>query len=96
MMKYIVEESGDFRKGEEGVFNGDVCIFMCPPARLVPGQMEELFSWMKEEKTSIHPLILSSVFHFYLNGNQSLNLFQLKVRLKSFKMTIMKQLRDVM
>ncbi len=64
MTKYIVEEAGDFRKGEEGVFNGDVCIFMCPPARFVPGQMEELFSWMKKERTSIHPLILSSVFHY--------------------------------
>lgn len=64
MTKYIVEESGDFRKGEEGVFNGDECIFMCPPARFVPGQMEELFSWMKKERNSIHPLILSSVFHY--------------------------------
>lgn len=64
MTKYIVEESGDFRKGEEGVFNGDVCIFMCPPARFVLGQMEELFSWMKKESTNIHPLILSSVFHY--------------------------------
>lgn len=64
MTKYIVEESGDFRKGEEGVFNGDICIFMCPPARFVPGQMEELFSWMKKERNSIHPLILSSVFHY--------------------------------
>lgn len=64
MTKYIVEESGDFRKGEEGVFNGDVCIFMCPPARFVPGQMEELFAWMKKARNSIHPLILSSVFHY--------------------------------
>ncbi|MBQ3546515.1 MAG: Fic family protein [Lachnospiraceae bacterium] len=64
MTKYIVEESGDFRKGEEGVFNGDVCIFMCPPARFVPSRMEELFSWMKKEKNSIHPLILASVFHY--------------------------------
>ena len=64
MTKYIVEESGDFRKGEEGVFNGDVCIFMCPPARFVAGQMEELFSWMKKERTRMHPLILSSVFHY--------------------------------
>ncbi len=64
MTKYIVEESGNFRKGEEGVFNGDVCIFMCPPARFVPEQMEELFLWMNKEKNSIHPLILSSVFHY--------------------------------
>ena len=64
MTKYVVEESGDFRKGEEGVFKGDECIFMCPPARFVPGQMEELFSWMKKGRTHIHPLILSSVFHY--------------------------------
>lgn len=64
MTKYVVEESGEFRIGEEGVFNGDVCIFMCPPARLVPGLMEDLFQWMKEAKGSVHPLILSSVFHY--------------------------------
>ncbi|MBR5317281.1 MAG: Fic family protein [Lachnospiraceae bacterium] len=64
MTKYVVEESGDFRKGEEGVFNGDECIFMCPPARFVPGQMEELFAWMKKARVSVHPLILSSVFHY--------------------------------
>lgn len=64
MTKYVVEESGDFRHGEEGVFNGDVCIFMCPPARFVPGQMEKLFQWMKKAKECVHPLILSSVFHY--------------------------------
>ena len=64
MTKYIVEESGDFRKGEEGVFNGEECIFMCPPARFIKGQMEELFAWMKKERTAVHPLILSSVFHY--------------------------------
>lgn len=64
MTKYVVEESGEFRIGEEGVFNGDVCIFMCPPARLVPGLMEDLFQWMKEAEGSVHPLILSSVFHY--------------------------------
>lgn len=64
MTKYVVEESGDFRKGEEGVFNGEVCIFMCPPARFVTEQMENLFQWMKNAKESVHPLIISSVFHY--------------------------------
>lgn len=63
MTKYVVEESGYFRLGEEGVFNGDQCIFMAPPVRLVPQLMDELFAWMKEEKDRVHPLILSSVFH---------------------------------
>lgn len=64
MTKYLLEESGDFRLGEEGVFNGDQCIFMAPPARFVPQLMEELFAWMKSVKSDVHPLILSSVFHY--------------------------------
>lgn len=64
MTKYVVEESGDFRREEEGVFNGDVCIFICPPARFVPEQMKELFQWMNHSKDHIHPLILSSIFHY--------------------------------
>ena len=62
--KYLVEESGEFRSGEEGVFNGDRCIFMAPPARLVPQFMTDLFAWMKEAQDDVHPLILSSVFHY--------------------------------
>ena len=64
MTKYVVEESGDFRRGEEGVFNGEECIFMAPPAQFVPQLMDDLFVWMKEEKNSVHPLIMSSVFHY--------------------------------
>ena len=64
MTKYIVDESGDFRRGEEGVFNGDQCIFMAPPAKFVPQLMDDLFSWMKKMQGTIHPLILSSVFHY--------------------------------
>lgn len=62
--KYLVEKAGEFRLGEEGVFNGDQCIFMAPPARLVPQLMEELFRWMKTAQRDVHPLILSSVFHY--------------------------------
>lgn len=64
MTKYLVDESGEFRRGEEGVFNGDKCIFMAPPAKLVPEQMESLFSWMKAEKETVHPLITAAVFHY--------------------------------
>ena len=64
MTKYIVDISGDFRLGEEGVFNGDKCIFMAPPAKFVSGQMTDLFNWMKQNKETVHPLILSSVFHY--------------------------------
>ena len=64
MTKYLVEESGEFRSGEEGVFNGNQCVFMAPPARFVPQLMDELFAWMKEAKDDVHPLILSSVFYY--------------------------------
>lgn len=64
MTKYLEEQSGDFRRGEEGVFHGDECIFMAPPAQYAPQLMEELFAWMKEVAREIHPLILSSIFHY--------------------------------
>ena len=64
MTKYLVTESGTFRKGEEGVFNGEKCIFMAPPAWLVPNLVQQLFTWINEQKDHVHPLILSCVFHY--------------------------------
>ncbi len=64
MTKYLIAESGRFRSGEEGVFHGDRCIFMAPPAHLVPQLTEDLFSWMKRNQDEVHPLILGSVFHY--------------------------------
>lgn len=64
MTKYLIEECGEFRQGEEGVFNGEQCIFMAPPAWLVPQLMNDLFGWMQEAEKEIHPLILSSIFHY--------------------------------
>ncbi len=64
MTKYLVDESGVFRKGEEGVFSGDNCIFMAPPARLVPELMNNLFEWINYASEEVHPLIMASVFHY--------------------------------
>lgn len=64
MTKYLVEESGDFRSGEEGVFHDDRCIFMAPSARFVSQLMDDLFDWMEKSKNNVHPLILSSIFHY--------------------------------
>lgn len=66
IMTYLtVEESGKFRTGDEGVFdeNGN-CIHVCPPPEQVDKLMKQLFNWMKENKDEVHPLILSSVFHY--------------------------------
>lgn len=65
IMAYLtVQESGVFRSHNEGVFNGDRCIFMAPPPQLVPELMQALFAWMKNVRQEVHPLILSSVFHY--------------------------------
>lgn len=64
MTKYIEEESGEFRHGEEGVFHGSECIFMAPPAQFVPQLMEQLFNWMKRNQVEVHPLVLSCIFHY--------------------------------
>lgn len=64
MTHLTVTESGEFRKGNEGVFDDDVCIFIAPKPELVPSLMQNLFDWMKKSKDKIHPLILSSVFHY--------------------------------
>lgn len=59
-----VDFFGEFRKVEEDVFDGDKCIFMVPPADRVSKLMSGLFEWMNENKKTIHPLILSSIFHY--------------------------------
>ena len=66
MTHLTVAESGIFRKGDEGVFSGGKCIFVAPPPQMVPELMKELFDWMKKHESKVHPLILSSVFHYEL------------------------------
>ena len=39
-------------------------IFMAPPENMVNSLMEQLFDWMKKSKETVHPLILSSIFHY--------------------------------
>lgn len=60
----IINDSGKFRKAGEGVFDGDKCIFVAPPAHSVPSLIKDLLLWSKVNKNIIHPLILSSVFHY--------------------------------
>lgn len=65
MIYLTIKESGDFRIGEEGVFDeNNNCIFVAPKPEFVQTHMKSLFSWLKENKDNLHPLILSSVFHY--------------------------------
>ena len=59
-----VEESGVFRKGNEGVLSGNECIFVAPPPQMVPSLIDDLFAWIKESQGKIHPLIVAAVFHY--------------------------------
>ena len=59
-----VNESGEFRKGDEGVFSGDKCIFVAPPPDMINGLMEDLLSWIKKNEGIVHPLIMAAVFHY--------------------------------
>lgn len=65
IMTFLIEkESGKFRTHGEGVYDGENLIFMCPPARMLNTLMGQLFDWINEAKDRVHPLILSSVFHY--------------------------------
>ena len=65
ILTFLIEkDAGKFRNHGEGVYDGDICIFTCPPHKLVPSLMDNLFDWMNKVKDTINPLILSSVFHY--------------------------------
>ena len=59
-----VEESGVFRK-EMKEYLMEINVFLCAPKpEMVETLMNQLFDWMKRNKEQLHPLILSSVFHY--------------------------------
>lgn len=58
------EQPGEWRNCGEGVFAGDECIFMAPPPDVVPKLMGDLFAWLNRERGSVHPLIMSCIFHY--------------------------------
>jgi len=87
-----VDESGEFRKGNEGVFDGNKCIFMAPKPEFVESLIEQLFNWMKKSKEKVHPLILSSVFHYefvfihpFSDGNGRMARFWQNILLSQWK-----------
>lgn len=74
MMTDLVENAGQYRKGGVGVFAGEQCIHMAPPADRVPFLMVDLFEWIST--TDTHPLVSSCVFHYefefihpFMDGN---------------------------
>ncbi len=65
IMEYLLkDDSGRFRNGNEGVFNGEECIFMAPSPQFVPELIQDLFEWMKINRKIVHPLIMGAIFHY--------------------------------
>ena len=62
MMNGLIQDSGRFRSGGVGVFDGKVLVHMAPPAEFVPEHIRNLFAWYRQ--SGLHPLIKSSVFHY--------------------------------
>lgn len=62
MMEGLIPENGEFRSGGVGVFDGAAVVHMAPPAKLVPGQIRDLFDWY--QSSEMHPLIKSAIFHY--------------------------------
>lgn len=65
LMDGLVQDAGQFRAGNVGVFMGSVVSHMAPPSTRVPGLMSDLFAYLKKEDiTSL--LIKACVFHYEL------------------------------
>ncbi len=62
MMQALIDETGQFRRGDVGVFSEHGLVHMAPPADRVPYLMDDLFEWLRNSKD--HLLIRSCVFHY--------------------------------
>ncbi|MDR3305008.1 MAG: Fic family protein [Clostridiales Family XIII bacterium] len=62
LMTDLTYESGRFRSGGVGVYDGEKLVHMAPPAALVPELMADLVTWTKTAEA--HPLVKSCVFHY--------------------------------
>ena len=57
----LVQESGEFRSGDVGVFADDVVVHVGARPQFVPQLIEELFEWAKT--TELHPILESTIVH---------------------------------
>jgi len=62
MTQDLLEESGRFRRGDVGVFDGNVAVHIGARPQFVPQLTEDLFNWARESK--LHPVLKSAVLHY--------------------------------
>lgn len=58
----LVEESGRFRSGDVGVFDGDVAVHIGARPQYVSDLISNLFDWAKESQ--LHPVLKSAIMHY--------------------------------
>jgi Fic family protein len=64
MTNGLIRESGQYRNGDVGVFDGDKLLHLGARPQFIPGLMDELFAWAKE---SILPdLLLAPIAHLII------------------------------
>ena len=62
LMRGLIDQIGNYRSTGIGIFSKQELLHRAPPAKRVPYLMQDLFLWL--QKTDLHPLIASSVFHY--------------------------------
>ena len=62
LMSELLKDAGKYRTSDVGVGGKDGVVHVASPHSQIPKLMNDLFSWLNE--TDIHPLIVSSVFHY--------------------------------
>lgn len=62
LMTGLVDNPGQLRDGDVGIWRGDKLLHMAPPASRVPTLVKDLLGWVR--KTDAHPLVASAAFHY--------------------------------
>ncbi|MDC9622941.1 Fic family protein [Xenorhabdus sp. XENO-7] len=62
LMMGLVDQPGQLRAGDVGIYRENQLIHMAPPANQLSRLVGDLLTWLKQ--TDIHPLIASSIFHY--------------------------------
>lgn len=65
LMKDLIDESGQFRSGNVGIFQAKTIVHVAPPAKKVPELMENLFEFIGANE-EIPWLIKACIFHYEL------------------------------
>ena len=62
LMRALVEDAGQLRRADAGIYRGEQLIHAAPPVSQLSRLMHDLLYWL--EHTEVHPLIASAAFHY--------------------------------